>query len=227
MPSENTRPDCGKCGLPIEEHEVGIRHFGFFTAHSEQRCRELLKAQITEEQENVRIAKNNALAILNMKQSSDDFAQKEIGLLEKRISELEARLIECVSTLKHYDKRHGDRCDNALLCISRAQAVLDAKASVTSTTPTTLESGHPEIVPLGSQEEGQQTKDSDLLQDSLRLQVLIDKSWQVIFIPDHTQGLYHVWQSGDPTYQICRVASGNTSREAIDNARATLNEGPK
>lgn len=36
-------PRCGKCGLPIHPGESGVRHFGFFTAHSEGRCIELLK----------------------------------------------------------------------------------------------------------------------------------------------------------------------------------------
>lgn len=37
---------CGICGLPIHEAEAGIRSFGWFSAHSERRCVELLKAEI-------------------------------------------------------------------------------------------------------------------------------------------------------------------------------------
>lgn len=43
MTSEN---QCGICGLPIIPSEPGLRHFGTFTAHSEARCVELLRAEI-------------------------------------------------------------------------------------------------------------------------------------------------------------------------------------
>ena len=37
---------CGKCGLPIHPGETGLRHFGTFTAHSEDRCVWLLQDRI-------------------------------------------------------------------------------------------------------------------------------------------------------------------------------------
>ncbi len=40
------RKPCGVCGLPIHENEAGIRHFGFYVAHSEQRCVDLLRARL-------------------------------------------------------------------------------------------------------------------------------------------------------------------------------------
>ena len=42
----NNQGVCGKCRLPIHEAEVGLRHFGFFTAHSENRCIELLRLEM-------------------------------------------------------------------------------------------------------------------------------------------------------------------------------------
>jgi hypothetical protein len=39
---------CGVCGLPIHPQESGIRHFGFYTAHSEQRCVSLLRERLAE-----------------------------------------------------------------------------------------------------------------------------------------------------------------------------------
>lgn len=44
---------CGHCGLPIHKSESGIRHFGHFTAHSEARCLELLKADLSEARQEV------------------------------------------------------------------------------------------------------------------------------------------------------------------------------
>jgi hypothetical protein len=38
--------NCGACGLSIHEAEAGLRYFGFYTAHSEARCVELLKLEI-------------------------------------------------------------------------------------------------------------------------------------------------------------------------------------
>jgi prefoldin subunit 5 len=40
--------NCGHCGLPIQDGETGIRHFGFYTAHMESRCTDLLKSRINE-----------------------------------------------------------------------------------------------------------------------------------------------------------------------------------
>ena len=40
---------CGVCGLPIHESETGIRHFGFYIAHSQNRCIYLLRAKVDEE----------------------------------------------------------------------------------------------------------------------------------------------------------------------------------
>lgn len=34
---------CGACGLPLNLNESGVRHFGFYAAHSEQRCISLLR----------------------------------------------------------------------------------------------------------------------------------------------------------------------------------------
>ena len=39
-------PTCGMCGLPISDSESGVRHFGFYTAHMERRCIQLLKMEI-------------------------------------------------------------------------------------------------------------------------------------------------------------------------------------
>ena len=44
--SEDKERRCGVCGLPIQKNELGIRSFGFFIAHSDNRCIELLKAEI-------------------------------------------------------------------------------------------------------------------------------------------------------------------------------------
>jgi hypothetical protein len=38
---------CGHCGFSIHSSESGIRNFGTYVAHSEQRCRDLLRAEIT------------------------------------------------------------------------------------------------------------------------------------------------------------------------------------
>jgi len=43
--SKNT---CGVCGLPIHDSELDIRRFGFYNAHSEARCIELLKFKIND-----------------------------------------------------------------------------------------------------------------------------------------------------------------------------------
>ena len=40
---------CGVCGLPIHESETDIRHFGFYIAHSQNRCIYLLRAKVDEE----------------------------------------------------------------------------------------------------------------------------------------------------------------------------------
>lgn len=37
---------CGKCRLPIHGGETGLRHFGFYVAHSEYRCLQLLRLEI-------------------------------------------------------------------------------------------------------------------------------------------------------------------------------------
>ena len=39
------RVKCGVCGLPIHPSESGVRHFGFYTAHADYRCVELLKSR--------------------------------------------------------------------------------------------------------------------------------------------------------------------------------------
>lgn len=39
---------CGMCGLPIKETETGVRQFGFYVAHQEYRCIELLQMKIAE-----------------------------------------------------------------------------------------------------------------------------------------------------------------------------------
>lgn len=36
---------CGKCHLPIHQGEIGLRHFGSSTAHSEDRCLFLLRSE--------------------------------------------------------------------------------------------------------------------------------------------------------------------------------------
>ena len=38
---------CGKCLLPIHPDEIGLRHFGMYTGHSEHRCIELLRAKLS------------------------------------------------------------------------------------------------------------------------------------------------------------------------------------
>ncbi len=38
---------CGKCFMPIHQSETGLRHFGNFTAHSENRCIQILTAELT------------------------------------------------------------------------------------------------------------------------------------------------------------------------------------
>lgn len=37
---------CGKCMQPIAESEAGVRHFGLYRAHSEQRCLDLLTSAL-------------------------------------------------------------------------------------------------------------------------------------------------------------------------------------
>lgn len=37
---------CGKCGLPIEKGESGIRYYGVYVAHSEGRCIDLLRTRL-------------------------------------------------------------------------------------------------------------------------------------------------------------------------------------
>lgn len=37
---------CGHCGFDIASNESSIRHFGFYTAHSASRCRDLLRDRI-------------------------------------------------------------------------------------------------------------------------------------------------------------------------------------
>jgi hypothetical protein len=37
---------CGHCGREIHGSESGLRHFGFYVAHAESRCRDILKAEI-------------------------------------------------------------------------------------------------------------------------------------------------------------------------------------
>jgi hypothetical protein len=39
---------CGVCGLPMHPLESGVRHFGFYVAHSEDRCISLLRGRIAE-----------------------------------------------------------------------------------------------------------------------------------------------------------------------------------
>lgn len=39
-------PICGKCGLPIHQSETGLRYFGHYIAHDENRCLELLRSQL-------------------------------------------------------------------------------------------------------------------------------------------------------------------------------------
>ena len=39
---------CGKCRLPINPNEPGVRHYGFFVAHEESRCIYLLQQQLAE-----------------------------------------------------------------------------------------------------------------------------------------------------------------------------------
>lgn len=37
---------CGHCRLPIANGETGVRHFGHYVAHTENRCVSLLSAEI-------------------------------------------------------------------------------------------------------------------------------------------------------------------------------------
>ena len=37
---------CGHCRLPIANGEAGVRHFGHYVAHTENRCVSLLSAEI-------------------------------------------------------------------------------------------------------------------------------------------------------------------------------------
>jgi hypothetical protein len=46
MANQENKKLCGCCGRPIHHSESGIRHFGFYVAHSESRCRDILKAEI-------------------------------------------------------------------------------------------------------------------------------------------------------------------------------------
>lgn len=45
MIEADTQVMCGKCGLPIHSSEP-VRSYGFFVAHQENRCLELLKAKL-------------------------------------------------------------------------------------------------------------------------------------------------------------------------------------
>lgn len=47
---ESDMSTCGKCGLEIHDSELGVRHFGHFTAHQEDRCIELLRQQLEQAQ---------------------------------------------------------------------------------------------------------------------------------------------------------------------------------
>jgi hypothetical protein len=46
MSNQDNENLCGYCGRPIRPFESGVRHFGFHVAHSESRCRDILKAEI-------------------------------------------------------------------------------------------------------------------------------------------------------------------------------------
>ncbi len=46
------------CGLPIAKGEIGLRHFGFFTAHSEHRCLQLLQMKIAKLEAKNKLALN-------------------------------------------------------------------------------------------------------------------------------------------------------------------------
>lgn len=83
---------CGKCARPIERGETGVRHFGFFTAHSENRCLELLLAEV-ERRENWVCPETYMLTLAAVQTEA------------KRVAELSAE----VERLRAY----GDACTQA------------------------------------------------------------------------------------------------------------------
>jgi hypothetical protein len=66
------QPFCGKCGLPIHRAETGLRHFGYYIAHDEDRCLELLHSQLQQAREErdteVRAFADGVIALITAEQ---------------------------------------------------------------------------------------------------------------------------------------------------------------
>jgi len=96
---------CGHCGLAIQESETGLRHFGHFTAHSEQRCLELLKAQLTEAKAEVERYKAGLSKLTNFEYGElfeDGLAADlhELGI-ESPAEAYALGIEECVGMIRH------------------------------------------------------------------------------------------------------------------------------
>lgn len=76
---------CGHCRLPIANGETGVRHFGHYVAHTENRCVSLLSAEI----ERLRARVASLEESLHYANGVADLAIKHRDDAEKRVAELE------------------------------------------------------------------------------------------------------------------------------------------
>ena len=104
---------CGHCRLPIANGETGVRHFGHYVAHTENRCVSLLSAEI----ERLRARVASLEESLHYANGVADLAMKHRDDAENRVAELEQ------------DRMHAgvDICEVAAAVeIVRAQEVVKA-----------------------------------------------------------------------------------------------------
>ncbi len=97
---------CGHCRLPIANGETGVRHFGHYVAHTENRCVSLLSAEIERLRARVALLEPVASAArieiehlrarvasleesLHYANGTADLAMKHRDDAEKRVAELE------------------------------------------------------------------------------------------------------------------------------------------
>lgn len=100
---------CGHCRLPIANGETGVRHFGHYVAHTENRCVSLLSAEI----ERLRARVASLEESLHYANGTADLAMKHRDDAEKRVSELEQDaamrgfLLDLRSDLREPAEREG------------------------------------------------------------------------------------------------------------------------
>ncbi len=103
---------CGHCRLPIANGETGVRHFGHYVAHTENRCVSLLSAEI----DRLRARVASLEESLHYANGVADLAMKHRDDAENRVAELERALllIEPSGDFSGWEDKHGRDIGNSI-----------------------------------------------------------------------------------------------------------------